>query len=138
MRKMGLYRKVSLDECWERTGKKPIQVRWIDINKGDVKHPNYRSRLAAKEINTYKRQDLFAATPPLEAVKMILSMTATQNTGEILMANDVSSAFFHAKANREVYVDPPAEDKEPGDEYRSAQLECSRYGTRDAAIKWHD
>ena len=138
VRKMGLYKKVSLDECWLRTGRKPIQVRWIDVNKGDVKHPNYRSRLVAKEINIYKRQDLFAATPPLEAVKMILSMTATHNTGEILMANDVSRAFFHAKAKRDVYVDLPAEDKEPGDEYRCAKLEHLMYGPRDAAMNWHD
>ena len=79
IRKMGLDNKVPVEECLRKTGRKPIQVRWIDINKGDAIHPNYRSRLVAKEINTYKRMDLFAATPPLEAVKMILSMTATSN-----------------------------------------------------------
>ena len=81
IRKMGLYTKVPVSECWRNTGGKPIQVRWIDINKGDIKHPNYRSRLVAKEINAYKRTDLFAATPPLEALKLIPSMAATQNRG---------------------------------------------------------
>ena len=44
----GVYIKVGLDECWAVTGKKPIAVRWIDINKGDMVSPNYRSRLVAK------------------------------------------------------------------------------------------
>ena len=92
----------------------------------------------AKEINTYKRTDLFAATPPLEALKLILSMAATQNRGEVVMVNDVSRAFFHAKVKRDVYVALPAEDRGPGDESKCAKLEYSLYGTRDAAINWHD
>ena len=31
VRKMGLYRKVSKEECWKCACKKPIQVRWIDV-----------------------------------------------------------------------------------------------------------
>ena len=79
--KMRLYDKVHMSQCYKRTGTSPIAARWIDINKGDVQTPNYRSRLVAREINTYKRDDLFAATPPLEALKMIISMTATSNKG---------------------------------------------------------
>ena len=62
--KMELYEKVPVEECWNVTGKNPISTRWIDINKGDASSPNYRSRLVAREINTHKREDLFAATPP--------------------------------------------------------------------------
>ena len=36
------------------------------VDKGDKIHPEYRSRLVAKEIKTDRRQDLLAATPPLE------------------------------------------------------------------------
>ena len=39
-----VYSKVPIKQCWDRTGKKPIGVRWIHINKGDDKHPRYRSR----------------------------------------------------------------------------------------------
>ena len=88
----------------------------MDINKGDSENPNYRSRLVAREINTHKREDLFAATPPLEALKVILSMTATSNRGESIMINDVSRALFHAKAKRQVYVQLANEDKEAGQE----------------------
>ena len=53
---------------WDKTGKAPIKARWLDINKGDKVHPNYRSRYVAKDFNNEKRFDLFAATPPLEAL----------------------------------------------------------------------
>ena len=49
-RKHQVYVKVPIKECWEKTGKKPIGVRWVDINKGDQVNPEYRSRLVAKEI----------------------------------------------------------------------------------------
>ena len=74
VRKHGVYVKVPISRCWEETGKAPIGVRWVDVNKGDQVHPEYRSRLVAKEIKHEKREDLFAATPPLEAKKMLLSM----------------------------------------------------------------
>ena len=134
--KMKLYTKVLIAECLKTIGKRPIAVRWIDINKGDKINPNYRSRLVAKEINTYKRDDLFAGTPPLEALKILLSMTASSNNGEIVMVNDVSRAFFHAKARRDVFVQIAEEDKQPGDETMCGKLNFSMYGTRDAAQNW--
>ena len=97
---MSLYKKVSFSECWNKIGKAPNKVRWIDINKGDVKEPNYRSRLVAKEIYTYTRDDLFVAIPPLEAVKMVFFMAATNNEGEMLMINDVFRAFFHVRVKQ--------------------------------------
>ena len=32
--KHGVYTKVPEKDCWEATGKGPIGVRWVDINKG--------------------------------------------------------------------------------------------------------
>ena len=49
-RKHGVYIKVKEEECWKETGKAPIRVRWIDINKGDENNKEYRSRLVAQEI----------------------------------------------------------------------------------------
>ena len=63
------------------TGKAPIGTRWIDINKGDEKAPEYRSRLVAQEIKRDKREDLFAATPPLEAKKILFSLAVTEGIG---------------------------------------------------------
>ena len=49
-------------------------TRWVDVNKGDEEKAEVRSRSVAKEIKMDKREDLFAATPPLEAKKMLFSL----------------------------------------------------------------
>ena len=135
-RKMQVYVKVPKDECWQKTGKAPIKTRWIDINKGDERIRNYRSRLVGKEIKKDNRKDLFAATPPLESLRFLLSDAVTGWERKRLMFIDVSRAYFYAKARRDVYVEIPNEDWEEGDEYRCGKLRLSMYGTRDAAQNW--
>ena len=113
-------------------------------NKGDSLNPEYRSRLVAKEIKKDKREDLFAATPPLEAKKLLFSMALTEGIGYCknnringmkLNFIDVKRAYFHAKCKRNVYVRLPEEDKEDG---MCAKLNMSMYGTRDAAQNWEE
>ena len=111
---MGVYRKVKRSWVRER-GEKVIGVRWIDINKGDTLNPDYRSRLVAKDFKKGDRPDLFAATPPLEALKMIISIAAS-NPGLQIMINDVKRAYFHAPVTRPVYVELPKEDRLEGEE----------------------
>ena len=77
-RQHNVYAKVSIEERLNVTGNKPVQVKWVDINKGDSEHPEYRSRLVAKEIKRDTRDDLFAATPPIEALTMMLGMARTE------------------------------------------------------------
>ena len=62
-KEMGVYDKVDVEESYRITGKGPIAVRWVDINKGDTANSKYRSRLVAKEFNTGVNHDLYAATP---------------------------------------------------------------------------
>jgi hypothetical protein len=140
--KHGVYRKVPISECWDSTGKAPIGVRWVDINKGDKVHPELRSRLVAKEIKINKREDLFAATPPLEAKKSLFCFAVTEGIGYRRGARasgmkldfiDVRRAYFHAKARRNIYVQLPKEDWEEG---MCGKLEKAMYGTRDAAQNW--
>ena len=73
------------------------------MNKGDSFNKSYQSRLVAREIKTSVRPDLFAAAPPLEAMKSALPMLANSNPGEKLMVNNVSRAFFCAPARRQVF-----------------------------------
>ena len=136
--KMSVYQKVPISECVMRTGRQPLIVRWIDVNKGDQDNPNYRSRLVARESNTHKGEDLFAAIPPLEALKSIISITAIANKGEVLMINDISRAFFHAKVKRDVYVQLAEEDTKPGEENMRGKLNFSMYGIRGAAQNWFE
>ena len=77
-REHGVYQKVPIEDCWRETGKAPIGSMWIDIDKGDIHAPDYRSRFVAKEINRQPSDDMFAATPPLEAKKLRFSMAASQ------------------------------------------------------------
>ena len=127
---------VLVEECYKRTGRAPITARWVDIKKGDQKKFNYRSRFVAREVNIHKRDDLFVGTPPLEALKGILSMAVSGNRGEVVMVNDVSRAFFHAKVCREIFVQFANEDKQVGHERMCGKLNYSMYGTRDAAQNW--
>jgi len=82
IKKLGVYRKVPISKCLQQTGKKPIQVRWIDVNKGDEKNPVYRSRLVAKDFKTSINLEWYAATPPLETLRTLVSMGATTAFGE--------------------------------------------------------
>jgi len=134
-KEMGVYVKVPKQECWTQTGKGPIAVRWIDINKSDKDNPNYRSRLVAKEFKTDINPELYAATPPSECLRMLISKMASKAGLEMMYA-DVSRAYFYAKAVRPVYVNLPDEDRADGDEQMCGRLMMSMYGTRDAAINW--
>ena len=136
-KEMGVYEKVDIEESFKITGKAPIAVRWVDVNKGDSISPKYRSRLVAKEFNTGVNHDLYAATPPSECLRLMLSMPASNRSKDTtLMYADVSRAYFYAKAERPVYVKLPEEDMEPGDEGKCGRLKMSMYGTRDAALNW--
>ena len=133
---MGIYEKVDVKECWNVIGKAPIGVRRVNI-KGDSVNPNYRSRLVAKEFNTGVCPELYAATPPSECLRIMLSKTASGRSRCVsLMYADVSGPYFYAKAVRPVYVKLPDEDMAEGDECRCVKLMMSMYGTRDAALNW--
>ena len=91
----------------------------------------------AKEFNTGVCPELYAATPPGECLRLMLSrMASGRSTDTGLMYADVSRAYFYAKAVRPVYVKLPDEDREAGDEGRCGRLKMSMYGTRDAALNW--
>ena len=65
---------VPIQECWNVTGKSPVKVRRLDINKGDEKDKDYRSRLVAQELRKNNPElEIFAAMPPLEAKKLLFS-----------------------------------------------------------------
>ena len=119
IRKMNLYTKVPVDECMRKTGKPPIAVKWIDVNKQDEKNPLYRSRLVGKEFNTHNDVSLYAATPPIEALRLILHIAATNHANGAqyqVMTNDVSRAYFYApiQEGQHICVKLPQEDTLPG------------------------
>ena len=138
-RKMMVYEKVPRHFAH---GRKVITTRWLDVNKGDTQRPNYRARLVGRELKLKdKRLDLFAATPPLESLRLLCSICASHQNRPSpyrMLSIDVKRAYFYAEAKREVFIEIPLEDWEPGDEHKVARLNLSLYGTRDAAQNWSE
>jgi hypothetical protein len=91
-------------------------------------------------LNNCKNPELDTATPPLEFLRLVISMAAskTTKTGERykIMVNDVSRAYFYAPSLNPTFVEICEEDFEPGDEQRCGELAVSMYGTRPAAMNW--
>ena len=134
---MKVYDRVPRSEQL-KTGGKIIGTKWIDVNKGDIDHPDIRSRLVGKEFRTTPDDALYASTPPLEALRAVISRAATvTKDGEEreVMINDVSRAYFYAEATRCMFIELPQEDPFY-DENMLGRLRLCLYGTRDAALNW--
>ncbi len=148
----GVWAKRPKDEAKRRTGRKAISVRWVDVNKGDDLNPRYRSRLVARQLKAHDRSgaSFFAPTPPLEALRTVISMTASTmpnwrpcydpESEERIQISlvDIARAYFNAQKDKddETYVDLPPED----DDHLQccAKLLRHMYGTRSAADGWQE
>ena len=71
-----------------RKGKRPVKLKWLDTNKGDVQSPNYRARLVCQEIRRKGWEAIFSATPPLESLRLLLSVLASEDPGRRLIHCD--------------------------------------------------
>ena len=121
-------------------GRAPFGVRWIDSDKGDSTRPDYRSRLVVQETrasSTIPVGDVgavFAATPPLECLRVICSlvMSSAPAAGLVLRVLDISRAHPHCEIKRLVYVRLPLEDPRSQEAGVCGVLNMVLYGTRDA------
>ena len=95
-----------------------------------------RSRIVAREFKSDDRPDLYAGTPPLEALKTIISIAANHKETFSIMQIDVSRAYFHAKAQRLVLIRLPVEDRMGDNAGKVGLVKKSMYATRDAASNW--
>ena len=137
VRSRRVYEIVPWSRAVERTGKPPIRTRWVDTNKGSAGDPEYRSRWVAQEFRIGVDNSLYAATPPLEAVREVIS-DAASNKGRIIVTIDVRRAYFYAPVAREMHVDLPLEDAMQHNERKCGRLKISLYGTRDATKHWDE
>ena len=105
-----VWEEVSVQEWWNTTGKPPLGGKWVDVNKGDDQNPLVRSRYVAMEIakKTGKCVDFFAATPPLETLRLVLSRVASNRShgrgGRKLLVIDARKAHLKALAGRKELV----------------------------------
>ena len=139
IRQFGVYAKVPISECVKETGKQPIGVTWVVVNKGDAANPDIRARLVAQEFkfSDPERDDVFAPTPPVEGLRLLISFVMTQTSDddepEVVEVLDATRAHFHSPASRKLYVKLCKEDAADG---QCGLLGKSMYGTRDAAANW--
>ena len=149
----GVWIKTPRAQARHRTGRPPITVRWVDVNKGDEVSPNYRSRLVARQMKCQDRSgaSYFAPAPPLEALRTVLSLAVTTvgrhrpvldpispQRSQLSFIN-IKRAYFNAKVDDHdppVFVDLPPEDKDHG--HMCARLLRHMYGTRMAADGWQE
>ena len=124
---------VPVSECWKETGAGPIGSRWININKGDEQRPNYRSRLVIQEVRHSGIEAIFAATPPLESIRFLLSLQRSTTEKLKVMFIDIRRAHWTATIQRKVYVRLPKEVCDPS---LCGRLNKAMYGCRDAAQCW--
>ena len=71
-----VYTYARVQEYYDETGAAPIDTRWIDTNKGDDIHPNYRSRWVAKDFKKAWIETIFAVSPNIEAIRLMLAGVA--------------------------------------------------------------
>ena len=88
VKKHDLYGKVPIEECCDKTGEPPIGTKWLEVNKGDDDNLNIRARVVLQEFTKGKLNTIFAATPPQEAKKALLSLAVTKGI-------DYASIFWH-------------------------------------------
>ena len=127
---------------------KPLDLIWVDTDKSvDPTRKKIQSKLCAREYQTKKQgkiqralpaSPLFSAMPPLEAVKVLVSIMMSvilSNKGKPLKLRhyDISRAHFQGTAQRLTYIRLPAEDRQKFGEDKVGRLIKSMYGTQDAS-----
>ena len=68
-----------------------MTARWADVIKGDDETPDIRSRLVFRLIGTAGEDPIFAPTPPLEALRTVLSYAAIDVEGAVPRCRDGKS-----------------------------------------------
>ena len=95
-----------------------------------------RSRLVATQVNTYAREDVTQATPPIKASRIIVSQAATKTNAKgstivLISRHDIRVAFFHAKGSGRVVIILPKGLAPPGVGWRCVK---AWYGTREGSV----
>ena len=116
-----------------------VYGKWLDDVKGTPEDPDaVRSRLVATQVNTYAREDVTQATPPIKAFRIVVSQAATKTNAKgqhdcLIAGHDSRVAFFHAKGSGRVVIIPPKGLAPPGIGWKCVK---AWNGTREASKCW--
>ena len=123
--KMKVYEVIKREEATRKWGSKTIGVRWVIPQKSY----GLKARLVAQEFASKKidRDTLFAGTPSLGALRMIIARVAAEHAqGMMIMTGDISN----------VIIELPPEDRRSRSGEYVGHLRRAMYGTRDAPQQW--
>ncbi|CAK0853831.1 unnamed protein product [Prorocentrum cordatum] len=142
LRGLGAYVYDTKQRCREETGRDPVPMIWVDVDKVDDRKPNVRWRLCVAETRYCTSMDLggpsqtFSATPPYEALRMLISFCCSPRNADedqrVLMFLDITRAHPHCEMKRKLWVKLPAEDPRSADPSVCGLLVRCLYGCRDA------
>ena len=83
-----------------------VHGKWLDDLKGTPEDPDaVRSRLVATQVNTYVREDVTQAAPPIKASRIIVSQAATKTNAKgqrdcLIARHDSSSGVLPCEGER--------------------------------------
>ena len=95
------YKYDTVDNWLKTTVKRPIPVKWVDVNKGDRRRQEVRSRLTVADTKHRTRlteadnAQTFSATPPYEhcvCLHLSLSPRNHEEMSHVLMFIDITRA----------------------------------------------
>ena len=127
---------VPLSEAQNDPDGKIVGSRWVNCNKNDASDPDVRCRLVAQEVNLHADESFYAATPPLEAKRLLFSEFASRCRHEDLQISfvDVRKAYFYGSPERTIDVRLPYK-LGMGKQMVGKLVRCM-YGTRGAGAIW--
>ena len=103
-----------------------VKTKWARVNKGAVDNPQVKNRLVAQEMAWNEKLDeLFAGTPSLSAVRVLL--LHSRHDGRCIMTIDVKTVFLYGVMRQNVYIELPRPNPRSAD--GSGKLERALYGT---------
>ena len=108
MKKKGLWEVVPRERA---RGQRIVSVKWVDTNKGTEEQPQIRCRLVARDFRAADkdREDLFAATPPWELKKLLMSQATNRAKGKVrkMLLIDVKKAHLNPECTEDVFIELP-------------------------------
>ena len=129
MKEFDVYDEVLVKDCTEEQVNEALDCRWVKVWKNET---DLRCRVVLRgcfqNVEKNEEDNLFASTPSLVTMRLLLCMAMSRNWAITL--GDVSTAFLHALMSGEVYVWPPKEFYPNGD--CLWRLKKAMYGLRQA------
>ena len=93
-----------------RVGAQDRFCKWVDTNKGTENKPEIRCRHVARDFRgADKDKDLFAAAPPWELKKLLMSHAADRSNGKTrkMLLIDVKKAHLNSECTEDVFIELP-------------------------------